>query len=146
MSTRCTLAYGPDFHLFVDCMDDDTTGPVYLELSGPNFEYEASSRQVTLTIPRAIWETVRHHGGADLILADATDEELRRRASEGARKRMEELAGEPTDSICRIFGIAYFGPSSDPQDVQAERAFAELVKEREKQMALRDEIEAARRG
>ena len=73
MSTKATIAYGPNFHLYHEALDEDY---VYLELEGVHFE--ASYQRVMVPIPVHIWEIIRRYPGIDLSFVDQTDGELRR--------------------------------------------------------------------
>ena len=59
MSTRATIAYGEKYHLYSECFDVD--GSVYLELNGPDLEYEASPGQIVVHIPRNVIEAILNH-------------------------------------------------------------------------------------
>ena len=71
MSTKCTIAYGKNFHFYHEVLDDNF---VYLQLEG--VEFEASYNQITVPIPVHIWEVIRQYQGIDLSWADKTDEEI----------------------------------------------------------------------
>ncbi len=72
MSTKATVARGPNFHLHREVLDDQY---IYLELEGVPFE--ASYQRVMVPIPVHIWGIVRRYPGADLSFADRSDDELR---------------------------------------------------------------------
>ena len=72
MSTKATIAYGPNFHLYHEVLDEDY---VYLELEGVQFE--ASYNRVLVPIPIHIWEVIRQYPGIDLAFADKTADEIR---------------------------------------------------------------------
>src|SRR5262245_3036207 len=72
MSTKSTVVYGPNFHLYREALDDHY---IYLELEGVQFE--ASYNRVMVPIPVHIWEVIRRYAGVDLSFADKTDEEVR---------------------------------------------------------------------
>ncbi|MFM1841966.1 MAG: hypothetical protein RLZZ490_702, partial [Cyanobacteriota bacterium] len=71
MSTKSTVAYGPNFHFYQEALDDNF---IYLRLEGVQFE--ASYNEVTVPIPVHIWEVIRQYPGTDLSWADKTDEEV----------------------------------------------------------------------
>ena len=83
MSTKCSVAYGPDFHLYREVFDDDH---IYLQLEG--VEYEATSQQVMVTIPMHIWEVIRRRGEADLSYAEKTDPEIQAEVEEWVDERL----------------------------------------------------------
>jgi hypothetical protein len=65
MSTKSTIAYGRNFHLYHEALDEDY---VYLELEGTKFE--ASYNRVMVPIPVHVWEVIRRYPGIDLKYAD----------------------------------------------------------------------------
>lgn len=71
MSTKATIAHGPNFHLYHDLLDEDN---VYLELEGTQFE--AGYNRVMVPIPVHVWEVIRQYPGIDLEYVDKTDAEL----------------------------------------------------------------------
>ncbi|NJM74895.1 MAG: hypothetical protein HC852_02890 [Acaryochloridaceae cyanobacterium RU_4_10] len=58
MSTKSSIAYGDNFHLYQEIFD---TGAVYLELTDADFEVQSSSGQnrIQVRIPAEIWEIIR---------------------------------------------------------------------------------------
>lgn len=62
MSTKCTISYSHepefDFHFYHECFDDEA---VYLELEGPDIEFEAYKDRVMIRIPNKIWNTIREY-------------------------------------------------------------------------------------
>ena len=71
MSTKATIAHGPNFHLYHEVFDEDN---VYFELEGTQFE--AGNNRVMVPIPVHVWEVIRQYPGIDLLYADKTDAEL----------------------------------------------------------------------
>ncbi len=61
MSTKYSLARGPQFHLYCEVFDEDN---VYLELDGTQFE--AGYNRVLLPIPAHIWEVIRRYPSMNL--------------------------------------------------------------------------------
>src|SRR5574343_478775 len=72
MSTKSSIACGPNFHLYHEAFEQDA---VYLELEQAFFE--ASPDKVTVAIPVVVWEVIRQYAGADLSWAAKSDEEIR---------------------------------------------------------------------
>jgi hypothetical protein len=68
MSTKATIAYDCNFHLYHEAFDEDY---VYLGLEGAKFE--ASYNRVMVPIPVHVWEVIRPYPGIDLKYADKTD-------------------------------------------------------------------------
>ena len=65
-----------------------TDDHVYLRLETTHFE--AGYGSVMIPIPIHVWETIRHLGGADLDLADQSDEELLVRVQTEVDERIAE--------------------------------------------------------
>ena len=98
MSTKSTIAYGRNFHLYHEALDEDY---VYLELEGTKFE--ASYNRGMIPIPVHVWEVIRRYPGIDLKYADRTDAEIRRYVEQEVDERlkcMKRLMKSPKD-LCR---------------------------------------------
>ena len=85
MSTKSTIAWGEDFHLYREIFDEDH---VYLQLDTTHFE--AGYGRVMIPIPLHFWETVRHLGGARLDLVDLLDEDLLAKVQKDVDERIAE--------------------------------------------------------
>ena len=68
MSTKSSIAHGPDFHLYREAFDEEN---VHLSMDGVEFKAEAN--RVVVSIPIHIWEVIRRYGSADLSLIDKDD-------------------------------------------------------------------------
>jgi hypothetical protein len=140
VSTKSSIAWGDDFHLYSEAFDED--GGRYLELRG--VEFHASPTGVTVRIPAAIWEVIRHLGGADLSLVDLTDEQIRERAGRQADRAVasyaEALRSERGGALGRVWGW------DRPRDEQAAEIEATLRDARDDQRRLKAEVEAIRSG
>ena len=57
MSTKCTIGYGDDWHLFNECFENEN---VHLILDDANFECEKSktTNSVRVEIPIAVWREI----------------------------------------------------------------------------------------
>jgi hypothetical protein len=126
MSTKSTIAYsqGPDFdfHFYHEVFDDAN---VYLELRGPDLEYEAHAGRVMIRIPVEIWEVIRHCAPADLQFADWTDEQVDAYVEQEVDGRMREYRDhlEKTgqeQTILRIAGTLALGFANEPREQQLE--------------------------
>lgn len=71
MSTKSTLVYGPGFHLYHECFEQDN---VYLELEKTHFE--CCPDRVTVAIPVVVWEVIRQLEGVDFSWAAKSDDEI----------------------------------------------------------------------
>lgn len=143
MSTRCTLAYGPKFHLYNECLDNDN---VYLELEGAELEMDHGA--VVLTIPIEIWEVIRAYGAPDLSLVNKSDEELAGLARDYVEDRMrrvrefESAHPERNSGIIKEMGIGVYGSADDPAEEQIARGAEHYKHERARQQRIRDAIES----
>jgi hypothetical protein len=85
MSTKETVASGPNFQLYRELLEEDV---VYLGLEG--LPFEASQQRVTVAIPVPIWEVIRRYPGSDLAFANQTDDELRHYVEQQVDARIEQ--------------------------------------------------------
>ncbi len=56
MSTRVSIAYDDKYHVYSECFELDSA--IYVELSGPEVEYEAYPQQITVRIPKNVVEAI----------------------------------------------------------------------------------------
>ena len=143
MSTKSSLAWGDDFHLYEEIFEE---GVVHLELRGVDFQ--ANRDAVEVAIPIAIWESIRQVGVATFELADRTDVELEAMAqaevaARAARREEDRRAGREFRFL-DLHDNAH-GPSSDPEADRVARVVAYLAKARADQRALREKIASYRR-
>ena len=77
MGTESTIAEASGVFRLYEDLNDQTPAPVYLTLTG--VEFEATPRGVTLTIPRHVWAVLAEAGAscANTSAADLSDEEIR---------------------------------------------------------------------
>jgi hypothetical protein len=58
MSTKISIGFWQNdplgFHLFLDCFDDEHTGPLYLELTGCDFQAESARKTLVVELPRKL--------------------------------------------------------------------------------------------
>jgi hypothetical protein len=165
MSTRCSLAYGENFHLYHECFEDDQT--VHLELN--DVEFEASGRSVTVAIPIGVWEVIRHKGGANLELADKTDAELMAMVKEHvddrvakwqeAKKEDEQYLKDHPEArdakdgriggrkagLFEFFGCIPYGRASEPKPKQVKAGIKHYKRERAFQKKVKEFIEGVAR-
>ena len=97
MSTKATIAYGANFHLYHEGFDEDH---VYLELEGTQFE--AAYNRVMVPIPVHVWEVIRQYPGVDLKYADKTDAELRQYVEQEVDDRLKPIRIETTSEVVSI--------------------------------------------
>lgn len=138
MSTKCTLAAGPNFHFYSDALDDDH---IYLELERCRFE--ASDRHVIVEIPVAMWEVIRKRSIVDLSLADKSDAEIKAHVEAEVQKRIEKYA-EADDrgkSLFNLHGSIVYGAADTPREEQIANGLKYFLQRRAKQVQLRKDIE-----
>jgi len=136
MSTKSTIAHGPNFHLYNEAFEQDC---VYLTLDKTDFE--ATPDSITVAIPVVVWEVIRQSAGADLSWASKSDEEIRAFVEKEVDRRLSLNQTDTSNSafVCLI-GVQTFGPASDPRDSQIERGLACYFEIREKQLFLARQI------
>lgn len=144
MSTKCTIAYGENFHFYNEVLDKDH---VYLQLQTTH--YEAGYGRVTVEIPIHIWETIRHLGGARLDLADKTDEDLRKIVEAAVDKRIanyQKFLQENSNhsNLFRIIGVMGYGAADTPREEQIDRGMKYHQTERQRQQEVKAAIESLR--
>jgi hypothetical protein len=140
VSTKSSIAYGQTFHFYSEVMEEDDSR--YLELEGA--EFQANHRGVTVKIPAAIWEVIRHLGGPDLSLVDLTDDEIRERAETQADRTIADYSEAGTSGRDEAFGRAVGWDR--PRHEQIAEIVATFKEMRADQQRLRTEVEAIRSG
>ena len=138
MSTKSTIAYGPNFHLYHEGLDQDY---VYLELEGTKFE--ASYNRVTVPIPVHVWEIIRRYPGIDLEYVEKTDEEIRQYVAQEVDERLKlyEEADERSRGLVSLSGSLAFGGADEPRDQQIAAGVEYFTKVREHQRQIKQAIE-----
>ena len=144
MSTKCTIAYGGNFHLYRKVLDHDH---VYLQLDTTHFE--AGYARVMIPIPIHIWETIRHLGGAELDLVDRTDTELVAMVEKTVDERIaeyERVAREKPDraGFLSIRGSLVYGAADGPRETQVRQGLEYFQRERKRQRELQVRIASLR--
>jgi hypothetical protein len=137
MSTKATIAHGPNFHFYHEVFDDDH---VYLELEGAQFE--AGYNRVMVPIPVHIWEVVRQYSGVDLSFAEKTDEELQRYVEQEVDDRIKRYqeATENAKGLVSLFGSLAYGVADEPREKQIGEGLAHFTKVREHQRQIKEAI------
>jgi hypothetical protein len=138
MSTKATIAYGRNFHLFHEALDEDY---VYLELEGTKFE--ASYNRVMVPIPVHVWEVIRRYSGVDLKYADRTDAEMRLYVEQEVDERLKryEEADEKSKELVSLSRSLAFGTANQPRDQQIAAGVEYFTKIREHQRQVKQAIE-----
>jgi hypothetical protein len=138
MSTKSTIAYGRNFHLYHEALDEDY---VYLELEGTKFE--ASYNRVMVPIPVHVWEVIRRYPGIDLKYADKTDAEISRYVEQAVDERLEryEKAGQKSKGLVSLSGALAFGTADQPRDREIAAGVEYFTKVREHRRQIKQAIE-----
>lgn|GEM_PF-756513 len=136
MSTKSTIAHGPNFHFYHEVMDDDH---VYLRLE--TTEFEAGYGRVMVPIPIHIWETIRHLGGAQLDLINYTDENLLVMVEKNVDERIAEyqdlLRNNPEQAdFIGLCGSFVFGGADKPREEQVKNGMEHFRQERAHQREI----------
>ena len=144
MSTKCSLSYGENFHLYNECLDDDN---VYLRLTKPAFQVDCDN--LTVTIPIHIWETIRHHGTPDLSLCDLSDDDILAKVTKEVDERIKEHqnaeGNKNEQAILNILGCLVFGGAEEPRITQIESGISYYKAERSRQQEIKSKIEALKK-
>lgn len=139
MSTKSSIAYGPDFHLYHEMMED---GAVYLQIEGQAFE--ASPGEVTVRIPIAVWEHIRqfkgfhpeHHTLSDTQILDKVTAEVDHRI-----QRYQE-ADDRGRGWINLEGWLVYGEATAPRDQQIQDGVEYITRRREAELLVLAQIEA----
>lgn len=143
MSTVCSLAYDDSFHLYRECFDEEN---VYLELE--SVEFEATPGRVTVTIPIAIWETIREYSIQDLSYADKTDTEIEAMVIEAVESRIEEYNNcddERQKNFISIVGAICYGLADSTKEEQIAQGREYFRSLRDRQLAIKHQITALKK-
>ena len=151
MSTKATIAYGNNFHLYREVFDEDF---IYLEMEGVRFE--ASYNRVMIPIPVHIWEVIRRrlepsavakqrryppgHTGTDLSWANITEEEIVRYVEQQVDERIEkyqQAEDEPNKRLMALLGSMPYGTADLPRQQQIEQGIAHYQNLREHQLQVK---------
>ena len=139
MSTKATVAYGSNFHLYKEVMDDDF---IYLQLEGVQFE--ASYNQVMVPIPIHIWEVIRQYSGVDLSWSDKTDDEITQYVEQEVKKRIEQyqkIENESRRGLLSLCGSLIYGMAETPYQEQLEKGVNYFKQLRDHQQQIKQAIE-----
>jgi hypothetical protein len=140
MSTKSTIAYGKDFHLYNECWEDDC---VYLELRG-NPKFEASPGSVTVRIPAHIWEVIRTFSGVGLDLADRNDADVRAMVEKEVDERIaawRKARSKREKAWVSFAGGLVYGPANTPRAKQVQSGFKEMSRRRDLQRSIQLKIQ-----
>ncbi len=153
MSTKSTLTYGENFHLYTEGFDEG--GGVWLHIEQPHNLGAAGPSgivaETTLRIPLAVWEHIRRHRPADYSLADLDDDSLRARAESQARENrasyLEQRAKAKAPPNHEKAFLALWRHHGHHRSLawQTERNLEQLRERRAEQRALRAAVEAVAR-
>ncbi len=142
MSTKSTIAYGTNFHLYHEVLDEDY---VYLRLEGVQFE--AGYNRVMVPIPVHIWEFIRQYPGVDLKWADRTDAQIKKHVESEVDERLARY--KSTDSsrsgLTRLLGSMVYGTADEPREKQIASGIDYFTKLREHQQQVKQAIEELER-
>lgn len=140
MSTKCTIAYGEDFHLYRECFDEDG---VYLQLRGkPQFKASADSAMVR--IPAHIWEVIRTFPGVWLEWADKSDAEIRAIVEKDVDERIAEwrkAKSKRQKGWASFVGGFVYGAADESRAAQIRRGLKEMLRRRDLQRRIKRQAE-----
>jgi len=136
MSTKSTLVYGPGFHLYHECFEQDN---VYLELEKTHFECYPD--RVTVAIPVVVWEVIRQSAGADFSWATKSDDEIRTFVEQEVNSRITASQDEDSGLKKFMFGNSVFGSASETRENQIEKGLTYYFGEKDRQRKLLEQIQ-----
>ncbi|MEA5536861.1 hypothetical protein [Crocosphaera sp. XPORK-15E] len=139
MSTKATVAYGPNFHLYKEVFDENF---IYLELEGVSFE--AGYNRVMVPIPVHIWEVIRQYPGTDLSWSDKTNEEIESYVEQEVNERLmkyEQAENDQHRGLIALCGSLTYGSADSPRQEQMEQGVAYFKQLREHQQQIKQAIE-----
>lgn len=139
MSTKITVAYGDNFHLYRESFDEDY---IYLEMEGVQFE--ASYNQVTMPIPIHIWEVIRQYQGIDLSWVLSTDDEIMRYVEQevdGRIQKYQQAESQKHQRLIALSGAIVYGDADTPRQQQLDRGIAYFYRLRDHQRQIKQAIE-----
>lgn len=109
MSTKCSLFYSDELHLFKECLDDDS---VYLKINKENLKLE-------LCLPLEKFLKIVKTIDMDSLekQSQVTDEEIK----DYCKIRVQQRSG--SDGIVALSGLLIFGDAKSPKEQQIENGF-----------------------
>jgi hypothetical protein len=127
MSTRSSMVYSPEFHFYHDLQDEEE-GDVHLDLRGKG----------RITIPAAIWATIRQYGAVDVSLAPLTDDDLLAKVTAEVDERIQDYT-EASDGMKPFYafvGSAAFGSAAEEREAQIAEGMKTYKALRERQFQI----------
>lgn len=104
--------------------------------------------RVMVSIPIAIWETIREYSILDLSHADKSDEEIQAMVEEAVDYRIEKYHNcddERQRNLTAIAGAIPYGLASNPRNEQIEQGIQYYRQQRERQSVIKEQIKALKR-
>ena len=136
MSTKASLAYGDNFHLYEEAFDDNH---IYLSLD--KVEFEACQNGVMVAIPLHIWECIRKFSNARFDLVDHSHEMILEMVTTEVDKRIARYMENGKRPGEAVFGCLTFGLASEPREEQIEKGLSYYLSERQKQRSIKEKLE-----
>lgn len=143
MSTKSTVAYGKDFHLYKECLEEDC---IYLKLE--NKPFEATNDRVTVAIPIIIWEVIRQHQAVEFTWADKTHEDILHYVEKEVDERIKRYQSAPNkkaQKFASLIGFIPFGAVDTPRSEQIERGVKHYQEVKDSQRQLKQAIDELKR-
>ncbi|MGZ5799948.1 MAG: hypothetical protein ACXWJZ_04880 [Burkholderiaceae bacterium] len=138
MSSKSSLALGPNFHFYREVFDDDH---VYLEIDSTHFEVRYN--HVVLPIPVHIWEVIRRIQGIKFEYIDKTDAEMLQYVEHEVDERICrcQVAREEGKLPDSLSGLIAYGPSNDDRAEQITSGMSHFTNIRNHEQQVRLAIE-----
>jgi hypothetical protein len=138
VSTRSTLAHGENFHLYQDLMEEDEG--VWLSLN--NTDFHASSGEVCVKIPLALWEHIRQVKAFQPEYYEMSDQDISDYVTFQVDDRIREWNESDKNGLMSLFGAAVYGLASDPREQQIATGIENLTKERARELEILAKVAA----
>lgn len=138
MSTKQSLLWHYDFELYRDYLDE---GFVWIAVRGA--EFEASSSEVRVKLPAAVWEVLRRAPGVELDSIDLTEEQIAQQVQTAVDQRLRDHDDErksPKMQIVAFSDVAAFGSIEGSREEQVAKGIAYYRAQRERQRRIATEI------
>lgn len=142
MSTKATIAYDKNFHLYEEMGDPNH---IYFELETNN--YEAGYGRVMIPIPVHIWEVIREFPGVRLELASLSDAQLREKVEKEVSERTQRWKEAKKRGEKISFVLSWspaYGEASNPRAKQIRKGLGHYRQQRKWEREVKAAIEKLR--
>lgn len=139
MSTKSTIYYGDDFHLYNEASDNYDNHDVYLEIYKSSLsEFCIDENKLQICIPSAIWKIISKHKIKELSWAEKTDTDIENYVLKEVELRINKIKnpinrGNLSDFFC---GSLIYGSPDESRDMQVESGIKYFSLKREQEINI----------